>query len=160
MIKSPIQFVYVCVCRNTQKKLRDFVGFVDFKFKFCCEFRSWLFLNHSKWITSYFDGLNIPSYLAYSTFLVITNRDFYGLIIYTTVKDREIVSYCLLHIVQMKQKSKWRMRWRPWSKLISFKINGANDVNCPWNGLCYKHCLNTSILKYLVAGIWKQKMFV
>ena len=80
MIKSPIQFVYVCVCRNTHKKLRVFVGFVDFKFKFCCEFRSWMFLNHSKLITSCFDGLNIPSYLAYSTFLVITNRDFYGLI--------------------------------------------------------------------------------
>ena len=77
MIKSPIQFVYVCVCRNTQKKLRFFERFVDFKFKFCCEFRSWMFLNHSKWITSCFDGLNIPSYLAYSTFLVITN--FYGL---------------------------------------------------------------------------------
>ena len=29
--------------------------------------------------TSCFDGLNIPSYLAYSTFVVITNRDFYGL---------------------------------------------------------------------------------
>ena len=29
---------------------------------------------------SCFDGLNIPSYLAYSTFLVITNRDFYGLL--------------------------------------------------------------------------------
>ena len=80
MIKSPIQFVYVCVCRNTQKKLRVFVGFVNYKFKFCCEFRSWMFLNHSKWITLCFDGLNIPSYLAYSTFLVITNRDFYGLI--------------------------------------------------------------------------------
>ena len=63
-----------------KKKLRVFVGFVDFKFKFCCEFRSWMFLNHSKWITSCFDGLNIPSYLAYSTLLVITNRDFYGLL--------------------------------------------------------------------------------
>ena len=62
------------------RKLRVFVGFVDFKFKICCEFRSLMFLNHSKWITSCFDGLNIPSYLAYSTFLVITNRDFYGLV--------------------------------------------------------------------------------
>ena len=86
MIKSPIQFVFVCVCRNTQNKLRVFVGFVDFKLKFCCEFRSWMFFNHSKWITSCFDGLNIPSYLAYSTFLVITNRDFYGLHIRRWVK--------------------------------------------------------------------------
>ena len=31
MIKSPIQFVYVCVCRNKEKKLRAFLGFVDFK---------------------------------------------------------------------------------------------------------------------------------
>ena len=38
-----------------------------------------MFLNNRKKITSCFDGLNIPSYLAYSTFLVITNRDFYGL---------------------------------------------------------------------------------
>ena len=39
-----------------------------------------MFLNNRKKITSCFDGLNIPSYLAYPTFLVITNRDFYGLI--------------------------------------------------------------------------------
>ena len=39
-----------------------------------------MFLNNRKKITSCFDGLNIPSYLAYSTFLVITNRDFYGLV--------------------------------------------------------------------------------
>ena len=38
-----------------------------------------MFLNNRKKITC-FDGLNIPSYLAYSTFLVITNRDFYGLL--------------------------------------------------------------------------------
>ena len=42
-----------------------------------------MFLNNRKKITSCFDGLNIPSYLAYSTFLVITNRDFYGLVGYT-----------------------------------------------------------------------------
>ena len=81
-----LQFsLFMSVCRNTQKKLRVFVGFVDFKCKFCCEFRSWMFLHHSKWITSCFDGLNIPSYLAYSTFLVITNRDFYGLLDSNTV---------------------------------------------------------------------------
>ena len=34
--------------------LRPFVGFVDFKFKFCCEFWSWMFLNHRKMITSLF----------------------------------------------------------------------------------------------------------
>ena len=39
-----------------------------------------MFLNNRKKITSCFDGLNIPSYLAYSTFLVITNRDVYGLL--------------------------------------------------------------------------------
>ena len=39
-----------------------------------------MLLNNRKKITSCFDGLNIPSCLAYSTFLVITNRDFYGLL--------------------------------------------------------------------------------
>ena len=38
--------------------LRLFVEFVDFKFKFCWEFLSWMFFNHREWITSCFDALN------------------------------------------------------------------------------------------------------
>ena len=39
-IRLDLQFSwFVCLYRNTQKNLRVFV-FVDFKFKFCCEFRS------------------------------------------------------------------------------------------------------------------------
>ena len=68
MIKSPIHFVYIFVfktpfsCFQVLKTqsflLRSSVGFVDLKFKFCCGFWSWMFLNHRKWITSCFDGRN------------------------------------------------------------------------------------------------------
>ena len=51
-----------------------------------------MFLNNRKKITSCFDGLNIPSYLAYSTFLVITNRDSYGLL--RSIRRNEI--YCAM----------------------------------------------------------------
>ena len=64
--------------------LRLFVGFVDFKYKFCCEFWIWIFLNQLQWITSCFEGLNqLHSILSciFRVFSVITNRNLYGLIV-------------------------------------------------------------------------------
>ena len=75
MIKSPIQFVYAgvwdffhfeCIPLCTYRILFQVLSKTQlfllrrfhYKFKFCCEFWSWMFLNHRKKITSYLDGLN------------------------------------------------------------------------------------------------------
>ena len=77
-----INFVVVCCCCFTSLDLRArfhfeciqlcisrilfqvsktelfLLRFFDYKFNFCCEFWSWMFLNHRKKIISCFDGLN------------------------------------------------------------------------------------------------------
>ena len=59
MIKPLIQFSAFLAFSKT-------IIFVRFFAEFCCEFRSWTFLNHCKWITC-FDGLN-QSHSMFSAF--------------------------------------------------------------------------------------------
>ena len=98
-----------------------------------------MFLNNRKKITSCFDGLNIPSYLAYSTFLVITNRDFYGLFVSLNVHlqwERNVV-YGDGGFHQTNKASVFRLRrehtengrWRKVIRLVNI-LDSANTVVC------------------------------
>ena len=89
-----------------------------------------MFLNNRKKITSCFDGLNIPSYLAYSTF---TNQDFYGLLSFWKIwtafmkKVQNENCPCLSHIPSVKdRKPDSHVRRNVWS--ILFALSALNPA--------------------------------
>ena len=71
---------FVSVSKTQLFLLRRFVGLVDYKFNLLRILKLNVFMNHHKWITSCLDGLNESHSMHIQRFLVITNRDFYGLI--------------------------------------------------------------------------------